>query len=88
MILKFHQDFKKNYERLTPKLQEKVNKTLDLFTQNPWDRALRNHALKGQMQGKRAISVTGDLRILFQEFENYTIVSLGDVGTHAQIYRM
>lgn len=88
MILKFHQDFKKSYEKLTPKHQEKVNKTLDIFTQNPWDRTLRNHALKGWARGQRAISVTGDMRIIFEEFEEYKMVLMLKVGTHAQVYRV
>ena len=86
MILKLHRDFKKSFEKLPTKHQDKVNEILDQFLENPNDRTLRNHELKGKLNGKRAISVTGDLRIIFQEFEDYTVVLLSDVGTHSQVY--
>lgn len=38
------------------------------------------------MLGKRAISVMGDMRIIFEEFNDYTLVLMLDVGTHNQVY--
>lgn len=87
MIIDFHKKFDKHYQRLTPKLRTKIDKILKIFVANPFDPILGNHPLKGSMQGKRSISVTGDLRIVFKEHENYTIVLVLDVGTHSQIYR-
>lgn len=38
------------------------------------------------MKGKRAFSVTGDMRIIFEEFDDYVLVIMLDIGTHAQVY--
>ena len=38
------------------------------------------------MVGLRAISVTSDIRIIFQEFFHYRVVLFLDIGTHSQVY--
>ena len=86
MIIDFHRNFDKAYFKLSPKLQAKVDQAIHLFERDPFDPKLRNHALLGQMIGRRAFSVTGDVRVVFQVFENYAIVLMVDVGTHNQVY--
>jgi len=86
VLLRFHKDFKKHNSRLSPKLQAKVAFAIKRFGANPFDATLRNHALAGSMLGKRFIDVTGDYRILFEEYEHYTLVLLLDVGTHSHLY--
>ncbi len=81
-----HNNFKKRYERLNKFLKEKVNSSIEKFYKNPRDPTLMNHALRGRMIGKRAISVTGDVRIIFEEYDNYILVMMLDVGTHNQVY--
>jgi len=86
MKIQFHKFFKKHYSKLTPKLKERVDIVIHKFRSNPFDPALGNHSLKGSMQGKRAISVTGNIRIIFEEHKNYTLVLVLDIGTHSQVY--
>ena len=86
MIVREHRKFRKQYKKLSSKIQKKVQEKIGLFIENPLDIQLKNHALSGDMQGKRAISVTGDIRIIFEEFEDYTLVIMLDVGSHAQVY--
>lgn len=86
MIFKFHKNFDKSYSKLGLKLQKKVDVALERFQINPFDETLSNHGLKGSMLGKRAISVTGDVRIIFEKLDNYIIVHLLYVGTHNQVY--
>ena len=62
MIIDFHKKFDKRYDRLAPMLQLKVDRVIEKFENNPFDPSLKNHALKGGMKGRRAISVTGDVR--------------------------
>ncbi len=81
-----HKNFKKSYQRLHKSLKEKVNLSIEKFYKNPFDQSLKNHPLKGKMVGKRAFSVTSDLRIIFEEHENYVVVIMLDVGTHNQVY--
>lgn len=86
MIVNFSKNFDKAYSKLTPKLKQKVKESLVSFKDNPRGVLLKNHALKGSMSGKRAISVTGDVRIIFEEYNNYVLVIMLDVGTHNQVY--
>jgi addiction module RelE/StbE family toxin len=86
MQLTFHRHFKKSFDKLPLSLQQKTEETLQLFSENPHHSRLKNHKLQGTLHEKRALWVTGDLRIIFEEFENYTLVLILDVGTHNQIY--
>ncbi len=78
--------FKKNYTKLQEKLKQKVDDALRLFTINPHDKKLNNHSLKGKLKELRSIDVTGDLRIIFQEKDDYVVVLLVQVGSHSQLY--
>lgn len=86
MKVVFQKSFRKRLEKLQPKLREKIGEAIFRFRENPLDPTLRNHPLKGSMHGKRSFSVTGDIRIIFEEYENYTLVLMLDVGTHNQVY--
>ena len=88
MRIDFHKDFQKSYLRLNPKQRDKVNRVIEIFKNNPRESILRNHPLRGKLEGKRAISVTGDLRIVFKEYENYVSVLVLNIGTHSQLYNM
>jgi addiction module RelE/StbE family toxin len=57
---------------------------LELFSENPHDPALRNHALTGKYQDFRSIDVTGDWRALYRE-EPERFVFM-DIGTHETLY--
>jgi mRNA-degrading endonuclease YafQ of YafQ-DinJ toxin-antitoxin module len=87
MKLVFHKKFSKAYIKLSPKLQIKVDKTIILFRENPFLKNLGNHKLQDTLKGKRSISVTGDIRIIFEEYKNYTIVEMLHVGKHTQVYK-
>jgi addiction module RelE/StbE family toxin len=86
MIIRLHKKFDKSYKKLSSKLKQKVDFTMINFRRNPHDILLRNHPLSGKMNGKRAISVTGNIRIIFEEYDNYVLVIMLDVGTHGQVY--
>ncbi len=86
MKIRFHRLFGKRYRKLTPVLQKKVDVTIALFMRDPKATRLQNHALVGELIGKRAISVTGDVRIIYEMEGDHVIVLLLDVGTHTQVY--
>lgn len=86
MKLDFHKRFEKQLTKLSPRLQNKVEATTRRFMKDPHDPRLRNHSLKGSMQGLRAVSVTGDVRIVFEEYNNYKTVKFLKIGTHSQVY--
>lgn len=86
MEILFHKNFEKRFKRLSLKLKSNVLKTIEQFQLNPHNPSLKNHGLKGKLEGLRAISVTGDVRIIFKESGNYITVLMLDVGTHSQVY--
>jgi addiction module RelE/StbE family toxin len=86
MKIIFHKDFLKAYARLGKIDRKAVDNTIQIFQQNQNDSKLNNHALKGKHGGVRSLSVKFDLRILFIEQQNYSIVIMLEVGTHSQLY--
>lgn len=86
MQINYAKSFQQAFLKLDKKRREKVLEAIQVFQTDPFDPILRNHLLKGSMQGKRSFSVTGDVRILFEEYKDYTLVLMLDVGTHNQVY--
>ncbi|OGC82080.1 MAG: hypothetical protein A2V81_02930 [Candidatus Abawacabacteria bacterium RBG_16_42_10] len=86
MQIRYHKNFEKHFRLLPEKLKQKTKFIIARFIQEPTHSSLRNHPLTGRLKGKRAISVTGNLRIIFEEYNNYVIVLMLDIGTHNQIY--
>lgn len=86
MKIRRHRSFKKAFKKLPKKFKGKANLVFEKFHKNPFAKSLNNHPLHGRLQGKRAISVTGDIRIVFEEFDNYTLVLMLDIGKHSLIY--
>ena len=87
MQIKYHKNFTKSFKKLTPLLKDKTKKVIIKFTKNPRDKTLKNHKLTGKLNNKRAISVTGDIRIIFEQHNNYILVIFLDIGSHNQVYK-
>ncbi len=80
--------FEKHYlKRILPhkKLDAEFERRLGLFLTNQRGYPLDDHALTGKLTGKRAFSITADVRVIYEETET-TIIFL-DIGTHAQVYK-
>jgi len=86
MQINYAKKFQKAFLKLDKKRQEKVLGTIRFFQVDPLHPALHNHPLKGSLIGERAISITGDMRIIFEEHDGYTFVLMLNVGTHNQVY--
>ena len=85
MIIGFHKKFIKGYRRLSPKLQEAVDDKIRLFSADPMNETLNNHALTAEYECYRSINITGDYRALYRMVsKNEAVFVL--IGTHAQIY--
>lgn len=86
MKIVYSKDYIKAFQKLPPKKQDKVERTISIFQNNPYDSSLKNHPLHGALKGFYAISAGGDLRLLFKEYDNYKKVIFVLVGTHNQVY--
>ena len=84
MILVFHKDFKKKYQKLPPKIVKKLDDRLRIFKEDEFDPVLNNHALKGKWLGYRSINVTGDIRAIFKrDSESAVFVT---IDKHSNLY--
>jgi len=86
MKIVYHKDFNKSYLKLSSKQQDKIDEAIKTFINNPFHKQLKNHPLHGDQKGKRAIAAGGDLRIIFEEIDNYRKVIFFRVGSHSQVY--
>ena len=87
MRVTLHRQFEKDYAKLDSNSRLKVDLAISKFKQNPFDPVLKNHPLHGIMKGKKAISASNNLRIIFEEHKNYTLVIFLQTGTHNQVYQ-
>ena len=86
MKIRFHKAYLKAYRRLPRKIQLKAEKRIALFLENRSNPILKDHALTGNLINKRAFSVTGDYRIIYQEIAGEVVFVFLDIGTHSQVY--
>ncbi len=80
-----HRNFKKSSKKLSLQLKSTLRDRLRIFSSNPMDRTLDNHALQGKYFGHRSIRLTGDWRIIFKEVNESTVLLI-NIGTHSQLY--
>ncbi len=67
-----------------PTLSGRLNKTISDLTENPFTPSLKSHALKGNLQGKYACSLTHSLRIVFELTDD--CIALLAIGSHDEVY--
>lgn len=85
--IEYDRKFKKNFrKRIAPSrnLRNRFEQRLKLFIKNPSHPLLKDHRLKDKMKEFRAFWITGNIGIVYKEF-NETVL-LYDVGTHNQVY--
>ena len=84
----FHKRFVKNFDKRiknNSNLLEKFNYRYELFIKDKSNSLLHAHRLTGLMKGKQSFSITGDIRVIFQEHEEK--IEFLDIGTHNQVYK-
>lgn len=86
MNVLFHKRFDKMATKLSPKVKQKMVERITLFTSNPLDRQLRNHALRTPYKGSNSIDITGDIRAIYELINDQTAL-FTHIGTHSQLYR-
>ena len=85
MIIRYTPKFKKQYQKLPPKMQLQFDDRVRLFVVDPTLPALKVHPLKGTYAGYWSMSVSGDLRALYL-MDGDAIVIFALIGTHSQLY--
>jgi addiction module RelE/StbE family toxin len=85
MTIRYNKKFKKQYNKLSPKFQQKTKAAIQLWINNPHDETLRLHQLSGKMKRFYSIDITGDIRALYEIVDN-DIYIYQMVGTHSHLY--
>lgn len=85
MTIRYSKKFKKQYKKLSPKLQQKTKASITLWARTPNDESLRLHKLSGKMSRFYSIDITGDLRALYEKVGD-EVYLYQMVGTHSQLY--
>lgn len=67
-------------------LLDVVRKRTRLFQKNPDDTRLDNHELHGRMEGRFAIAITEDIRVVYRQIGKTTVRFLA-IGTHEAVYQ-
>ncbi|MBI2049604.1 type II toxin-antitoxin system mRNA interferase toxin, RelE/StbE family [Candidatus Roizmanbacteria bacterium] len=87
MKIHYHKDFIKSYRKRILRnvsLDKRFKERLKLFIENNQSSILKDHVLKGRKLGYRAFSITGDIRVIYEEVDDGVL--LLDIGTHNQVY--
>jgi addiction module RelE/StbE family toxin len=86
---KFKRSFRKFVLR-NPKLQARIEKTLQQMKTDVFAPQLGTHSLKGNLVGLNACSCGYDCRIVFSiesdKEKNEEFIILVDIGTHDEVY--
>lgn len=88
MKIRFHLKFQKSYRSRiynNKKLVLHTEQRIELFRTNPDTSILKDHALSGSKKGLRAFSITGDIRIIYQNISEEEVIFM-DIGSHNQVY--
>lgn len=86
MKIDYTKKFLKQYYKQPVKVQQQFQYRINIFKDNPLDPNLRNHPLKGKYSKYKSINITGDIRALYTENSDGTIVLFAFIGSHSQLY--
>jgi addiction module RelE/StbE family toxin len=85
MLVDYNKKFLKRAAKLQKKDARALVEAISLFEHNTHHPDLRNHPLKGTMKPRRSIDITHDLRALYIEIDDTTVL-FTDIGTHSELY--
>jgi mRNA-degrading endonuclease YafQ of YafQ-DinJ toxin-antitoxin module len=73
--------------RVSPDLSSRFDRVLNDLIVDPFQPRLRLHALRGELDGLHAVSVTCSHRIILTLLVSEREITLLDIGTHDEVYR-
>lgn len=85
--IELSRSFEKSYKKrisTNSKLDARYEERLKLFMSGERGHPLNDHSLSGGLTGKRAFSITSDVRVIYKEDDDY--ITFLDIGTHSQVY--
>jgi len=86
--IKLAKRFRKNLDRRfegNRSAERLIKERIKLFLLDRTNPLVNDHRLLGRLSNYRSFSITGDIRIIYMEYEEYYLFM--DIGTHNQIYK-
>lgn len=77
--------FSKTATKLPISVKRALAERLQLFMNDPFAIILNNHPLQGDRRIYRSINITGDYRLIYEQYSIDT-VRLVDIDTHSNLY--
>jgi mRNA-degrading endonuclease YafQ of YafQ-DinJ toxin-antitoxin module len=77
----------KRFLRSHPELRERFIAVIEQLQEDPFQPALRLHALGDRLEGQHAVSLTYAYRILLLLIVSEQTITLLDIGDHDAVYR-
>lgn len=88
MIIKYSPGFFNKLKKVDVRILKRVKERMLIFSKNPNNLQLNNHALKREYEGYKSIDITADWRAIYKEIrerdENIAYFVL--LGTHKHLY--
>ena len=81
----YHKNFRRQFDKLSVKIQDKFEKKLSLFLQNQFHPFLNNHSLAGEYKDCRSINIAGNIRAIFYVKQNGGVIFI-NIGSHSELY--
>jgi len=89
MIIKFTDNFRRQYKKADVRIRKKLKLRLEIFKKNPNGPQLKNHPLQREYEGHRSIDITSDWRAIYRKagkVDDEVIIYFTALGTHSQLY--
>ena len=87
MIIKFSKTFVKQRNKASKKIQQALNKKIEIFIEDDRNPILRIHKLRGLLKDYYSMNITGDWRVVFKVISKNEIVIFLMFGTHSNLYK-
>ncbi|OGE25335.1 hypothetical protein A3C26_00715 [Candidatus Daviesbacteria bacterium RIFCSPHIGHO2_02_FULL_39_12] len=89
MIIKYSLSFLEIFKKVDVRVRKSFKQRILIFSKNPNDLQLNNHALKKEWKGHRSMDINTDYRAVYKK------VAMGDelvahfvtLGTHDELYK-
>jgi addiction module RelE/StbE family toxin len=85
MLITTTKKFDKKIKKQPKKIQEQFKKRIQIFLANDKYPTLKVHKLSGKLKGLWSFSVTGDIRVVFDQ-DHKGVIILVDIGSHSELY--
>lgn len=89
MIIKYSPSFLEIFKKVDVRIRKSFKERIVIFSKNPKDLQLNNHALRKEWHGHRSVDINAEYRAVYKEMAigKELAAHFVTLGTHEQLYR-